>query len=112
MPVENILLEPLRRNTAPCIAYANYKIYQDNPDATVVVAPSDHIILKEDIFTEVILAALNGAEKNNWLITLGIQPSRPDTGYGYIQFNENIIWEEDTRIKKVKTFPPLPQPKQ
>ena len=105
---EQILTEPMRRNTAPCIAYANYKIYKENPEATIVVAPSDHIILMEDQFTEVILTALKAAEKNDWLITLGIQPGRPDTGYGYIQFNENITWDEDHRVKKVKTFTEKP----
>jgi mannose-1-phosphate guanylyltransferase len=106
---EQVLCEPSRRNTAPCIAYANYRIFQINPDANVVVAPSDHIILKEDIFTEVITAALDTAEKNQWLLTLGIQPSRPDTGYGYIQFDEGITYENDNRIKKVKTFTEKPQ---
>lgn len=106
---EQVLCEPSRRNTAPCIAYANHRIFQINPDANVVVAPSDHIILKEDIFTEVITAALDTAEKNQWLLTLGIQPSRPDTGYGYIQFDEGITYENDNRIKKVKTFTEKPQ---
>lgn len=106
---EQVLCEPSRRNTAPCIAYANYRILQKNPEANVVVAPSDHIILKEDVFTEVITAALDATEKNNWLLTLGIQPSRPDTGYGYIQFDESIGYEADSRIKKVKTFTEKPQ---
>ncbi|HLN53283.1 MAG TPA: mannose-1-phosphate guanylyltransferase [Lentimicrobium sp.] len=106
---EQVLCEPSRRNTAPCIAYANYRILQRNPDANIVVAPSDHIILKEDIFTEVILAALKASEKNDWLLTLGIQPNRPDTGYGYIQFDEAITYPSDNRIKKVKTFTEKPQ---
>jgi len=104
-----VLCEPSRRNTAPCIAYANYRIFQLNPEANVVVAPSDHIILKEDSFTEVITAALDASEKNNWLLTLGIQPSRPDTGYGYIQFDESTAYPADSRIKKVKTFTEKPQ---
>ncbi len=105
---EQIICEPTRRNTAPCIAYANYKILQINPNANIIVAPSDHIILKEDSFTEVITAALEATEKNDCLVTLGIKPSRPDTGYGYIQFNEQITSEKDTRIKKVKTFTEKP----
>lgn len=105
---EQILCEPSRRNTAPCIAYACYKIQSVNPDANLVVAPSDHIILKEEVFTEVIKSALNASAKNDWLLTLGIKPSRPDTGYGYIQFNEDISYEEDMRIKKVKTFTEKP----
>ncbi len=103
-----ILCEPMRRNTAPCISYASYKIKQTNPDAVIVVAPSDHIILKEEKFVEVILSALKAAEKNDWLLTLGIQPSRPDTGYGYIQFTDTITYKEDPRIKRVKTFTEKP----
>lgn len=106
---EQVLCEPSRRNTAPCIAYANYVILQRNPDANIVVAPSDHIILKEDVFTEVILAALSATETHDWLLTLGIQPNRPDTGYGYIQFEEKEAHETDSRIKKVKTFTEKPQ---
>lgn len=106
---DQILCEPARRNTAPCIAYANYKIKEKNPDAIIVVAPSDHIILKEDVFTEVITSALRAATENDWLITLGIEPSRPDTGYGYIQYNGQIGDERDTRIKKVKTFTEKPE---
>lgn len=104
-----VLCEPSRRNTAPCIAYANYTILQRNPDANVVVAPSDHIILKEEIFTEVITAALEATSKNDWLLTLGIQPNRPDTGYGYIQFQDSVPYPDDPRIKKVKTFTEKPQ---
>lgn len=104
---EQILGEPMRRNTAPCIAYANYKILNKNPDANIVVAPSDHIILKQDNFTEAILAGLNATANNDWLLTLGIKPTRPDTGYGYIQFDDsNAV---DKRISKVKTFTEKPQ---
>lgn len=105
---EQIVCEPARRNTAPCIAYANYKIHKINPDANIIVAPSDHIILKEDEFVEVISKALEATIENDWLVTLGITPSRPDTGYGYIQFNENTGWEKDERLKKVKTFTEKP----
>jgi mannose-1-phosphate guanylyltransferase len=104
-----ILYEPFRRNTAPCIAYANYKILKINPDAVIVVAPSDHIILKEDSFSEVITSALAAAGENDWLLTLGIKPSRPDTGYGYIQFLESFPYPNDARIQKVKTFTEKPQ---
>ncbi len=105
---EQIVCEPTRRNTAPCIAYANYKILQKNPDANIVVAPSDHIILKEDAFIEVINAALKATSDNDWLVTLGITPSRPDTGYGYIQFNDQVCSSDDVRINKVKTFTEKP----
>jgi mannose-1-phosphate guanylyltransferase len=103
-----IICEPARRNTAPCIAYANYKIQKINPNANIVVSPSDHIILREDIFTEVIKTALEASKNNDWLITLGIQPSRPDTGYGYIQFNDIQSTENHTKLKKVKTFTEKP----
>lgn len=103
-----VLCEPSRRNTAPCIAYANYKIKEQNPNALVVVAPSDHIILKEDEFTHDISMALKAASENDWLLTLGIKPSRPDTGYGYIQFEEESVFSADDRLKKVKTFTEKP----
>ncbi len=74
----------------------------------MVVAPSDHIILKEDVFTEVITSALNAAKNNDWLLTLGITPSRPDTGYGYIQFCDEPSGAKDARICKVKTFTEKP----
>lgn len=106
---DQILCEPARRNTAPCIAYANYKIREKNPNAIIVVAPSDHIILKEEVFVDVINSALQAASENDWLITLGIEPSRPDTGYGYIQFDKNISDERDGRIRKVKTFTEKPE---
>ncbi len=104
-----VLCEPTRRNTAPCVAYASYRIKQLNRDATIVVAPSDHIILKEDIFLDIIQSALAAAEKNPWLITLGIKPHRPDTGYGYIQFIESIPYPADLRMKRVKTFTEKPE---
>jgi len=103
-----VLCEPMRRNTAPAIAYAAYKINEINPNANLVVAPSDHIILKEDAFTDVILSALNATSNNEWLLTLGITPSRPDTGYGYIQFCDDNPYPKDERLKKVKTFTEKP----
>jgi mannose-1-phosphate guanylyltransferase len=106
---DQILCEPSRRNTAPCIAYACYKISKINPDAKVVVAPSDHVILKESVFTEVVHTALEAATHNDWLITLGITPSRPDTGYGYIQFNDSKTYAPRGLVRKVKTFTEKPQ---
>ena len=103
-----VLCEPMRRNTAPAVAYAAYKINEINPKANLVVAPSDHIILKEETFTEVILSALNATANNDWLLTLGITPSRPDTGYGYIQFCDDNPYPKDERIRKVKTFTEKP----
>ena len=104
-----VLLEPSRRNTAPCIAYANYKILTENPDARIVVAPSDHIIMKEDVFVNVITEALEAVSENDWLLTLGIKPSRPDTGYGYIQYNGDQVYEKNNDIRKVKTFTEKPE---
>jgi mannose-1-phosphate guanylyltransferase len=101
---KNILSEPARKNTAPCVAYACYKIAQLNPDALTVIAPSDHLITKEDTFVKAIKACYAKAAAEDCLVTLGINPSRPDTGYGYIQFVESEIKEKDSRIKRVKTF--------
>jgi mannose-1-phosphate guanylyltransferase len=103
-----VICEPTRKNTAPCIAYAAWKIHAMNPDARMVVAPSDHIILKEEAFKDVIRAALAASATNDWLITLGITPSRPDTGYGYIQYLPEELQAEDSRLKKVKTFTEKP----
>lgn len=106
---EQVLLEPLRRNTAPCIAYANYKILKKNPQANIVVAPSDHLIIKEKEFLDVLERGLDFVSKNDYLLTLGIKPSRPETGYGYIQVNgenDNIVVNESFR--KVKTFTEKP----
>lgn len=105
---QQVVLEPARRNTAPCIAYAAYKIKEINPKANMVVAPSDHVILREDIFTDIIKSALLASSKNPWLITLGITPSFPNTGYGYIQFKETEAYPEDPRLNKVKTFTEKP----
>ena len=100
---DQILCEPIGRNTAPAIAYASYKISKINPKATLVVAPADHVILKEDTFRGIIKEAVTASQADDILITLGITPSRPDTGYGYIQF-----LEEGRPLKKVKTFTEKP----
>ncbi len=109
LSASQILCEPMARNTAPCIAYACYKISELNSCANIVVAPSDHIILNEDNFAEVIAAGLSATEKHDILLTLGIHPNRPDTGYGYIQFDDNQATTFDSRISKVKTFTEKPQ---
>ncbi|WP_031529435.1 mannose-1-phosphate guanylyltransferase [Dyadobacter crusticola] len=100
---DQILLEPNRRNTAPCIAYACYKIAARNPNANVVVAPADHIILKADVFRDTIKVALGATRNEDILVTLGIQPTRPDTGYGYIQYIPDKL-----TVKKVKSFTEKP----
>lgn len=104
LAADQILTEPMRKNTAPCIAYACYKIARRNPNAVVVVSPSDHIILNENEFQSTIAKAAEQASGQNNLITIGVEPSRPETGYGYIQFIEG-----DTPLKKVKTFTEKPE---
>lgn len=104
---EQVLCEPAMKNTAPCIAYAAFKIQQKNPKASMVVAPSDHLILDENEFTRCINQSLKATESKDTLITLGIQPSRPDTGYGYIQYmNDQLAC--DPELKRVKTFTEKP----
>jgi Mannose-1-phosphate guanylyltransferase len=106
---DNILLEPYRRNTAPCIAYATYKLQKKNPNATVVVAPSDHLIFEEDVFLHTIEKALEEASTVNDLFTLGIKPTRPETGYGYIQTNQATKKSiEGINAFSVKTFTEKP----
>ncbi|CAN5355294.1 mannose-1-phosphate guanylyltransferase [soil metagenome] len=102
---DQVLLEPTRRNTAPCIAYACYKIYKKDPDSCIIIAPSDHAIFKEALFEQTIMNAVNSALENDKLITLGIKPNRPETGYGYIQYHQDTL----DPIKKVKTFTEKPQ---
>jgi len=99
-----ILAEPMRKNTTPCIAYACHKIAKLNPDAVLVVSPSDHLILNESDFQQTILKAAEHAKTQDKLITLGIKPTRPETGYGYIQFLES-----KSPLKKVKTFTEKPE---
>ena len=107
LPVDQILGEPIGRNTAPCIAYASYRIAQRNPDATIIVTPADHAVQREDEFRRLIGTAIAAARANDVLITLGIQPSRPDTGYGYIQYiDEQSL--PGGELHKVKTFTEKP----
>ena len=105
LPAENILAEPSKKNTAPCIAYISFKLAQINPDARFIVAPSDHLILEEDRFQTIALQALDFVEHIKALVTLGIQPTHPNTGYGYIQF-EGL--EVAKGVYKVKTFTEKP----
>ena len=84
---DQILLEPELRNTAPCVAYAFHKIAQKNPEASIIVSPADHLIVKQEEFTRLARQALEIASQQNYLITFGIKPSRPDTGYGYIEYD-------------------------
>ncbi|KIC61938.1 mannose-1-phosphate guanylyltransferase [Chryseobacterium taiwanense] len=104
IPEENIVGEPLMKNTAACNLYMANKIAEKNPNATMVVLPADHLILKEDVFLQKLELAFNLASENEYLVTLGITPTRPDTGYGYIQFVE----KKNAEYFKVKTFTEKP----
>lgn len=100
-----VLLEPTRRNTAPCIAYASYHIQAINPNANIVVTPADHLILQEQHYLKNIQTGLNFVSKFPSLLTLGVKPSRPETGYGYIQTEEGGTSDN---IQKVKAFTEKP----
>lgn len=104
LTMDQILAEPMRKNTAACIAYASYKIQQINKNAIIVVSPADHLILKENEFLDIIKKAVDQAKSEEKLITLGIKPTRPETGYGYIQYHT-----EKSFAKKVKTFTEKPE---
>lgn len=104
LPENQILAEPMRRNTAPCIALAANVIGQRNPDARMIIAPSDHLILNEKEFQEIAVNASEHVAAHDDLITLGIRPTRPDTGYGYIQYEE----EGESAFYPVKTFTEKP----
>lgn len=101
---DQILLEPIRRNTAPCVAYASFRIQAINPDANIIVTPADHLILKSDQFVADMNKGLDFVDKHDVLLTLGIQPTRPETSYGYIQ----VCDEKVEGVHKVKTFTEKP----
>jgi len=106
IPRKNIICEPARRNTAPCISYAAYRIESEDPEANIIIAPSDHLITNEGEFKRICELAIKTAEESDHLVTLGIKPHRPDTGYGYIQYEEQT--NLDGEIKIVKTFTEKP----
>lgn len=107
---DQIICEPSRNNTAPCVAYTALKIKNINPDANLIVAPSDHVILQEAKFLDLVKLALDFSHQNDALLTLGIEPTRPDTGYGYIQFDGNqsinpvIKFTEKPPLELAQTF--------
>jgi mannose-1-phosphate guanylyltransferase len=105
IPKENILGEPSRKNTAPCIAYISFKLMQKDPKASLIVAPADHMVLDRIAFKKVCLEALSFVNKHNALITLGITPLKPNTGYGYIQRELQTVTDN---TYKVKTFTEKP----
>lgn len=105
---ENLLLEPYSRNTAPCIAYATYTLLKRDPQARMVVTPSDHMIDNEELFAETIRKAFDYIEENDVLMTLGVVPTRPDTNYGYIQaYGGSDVYKNDKPMQ-VKTFTEKP----
>ena len=105
LPLQNILGEPSRKNTAPCIAYISFKLQQLDPHASLIVAPSDHLILDNIAFKKVCVEALAFVNKHNAFITLGIKPTYPNTGYGYIQYDQHSVTDN---VFKVKTFTEKP----
>lgn len=105
IPVENILCEPSRKNTAPCVAYVSHKLLQLNPEANLICAPADHIILEPENFKNICLDALKFTSHIKALVTLGIKPTHPNTGYGYIQYEQHAVSEN---VYKVKTFTEKP----
>lgn len=109
LAISNIICEPARRNTAPCIAYASYKINGIDPNAVTVVTPADHLIMNDDAFLENINIGIEQAGNTDSLLTIGIKPTRPDTGYGYIQFSHAAIAGANENIKKVKIFTEKPE---
>ena len=104
----NVLAEPFRRNTAPCLAYGTFRILKENPDAVIAVTPADHLIIKEEKFCNVIQESMDFVGKNDALLTLGIKPDRPETGYGYIQADRKKPVNGFDNLLKVKTFTEKP----
>jgi mannose-1-phosphate guanylyltransferase len=105
LPENNIIAEPYRKNTAPCIAYISFRLQQLDSEAKLIVAPADHLILDEARFMEVCAGALEFVEEQNALVTLGIKPTYPNTGYGYIQHDDTA---EAPDVYRVKTFTEKP----
>jgi len=105
IPVQNIVAEPSRKNTAPCIAYMAFKLQQKDPDATLIITPSDHLVLDTDEFERISREALAFANEHHAFVTLGIKPTYPNTGYGYIQHETESV---APNVFKVKTFTEKP----
>ena len=107
IPESNILLEPCMRNTAPCVAYVAWKIKKQDPDANLVISAADHIVMNVPEFVRVIRRGLVFTEKENRILTLGMLPTRPETGYGYIKVKEEQVAGED-EIRIVEGFKEKP----
>jgi mannose-1-phosphate guanylyltransferase len=108
VPEENILAEPISRNTAPCIAYAAVKLLARDPDATMIVLPADHLIQNVRQFHKVLNVAIENAQHPDRLVTIGITPTHPETGYGYIQFEGTVDMEREPEAYPVRTFAEKP----
>lgn len=104
---EQILLEPCMRNTAPCLAYVSWKIKKNNPVANIVVSPADHIVIDTTEFDRIIKQGLEFVEKDNSILTLGIMPNRPETGYGYIKAGDDISVNVPAKVEEFKEKPDL-----
>ena len=104
IPIDHILLEPCRRNTAPCIAYLSWRIKKIDPKANVVVAPSDHIVTNGSEFKRVVNTCLKFTSETDAIITLGMKPTRPETGYGYIQADLTTSSARNKEIYRVDSF--------
>lgn len=104
VPVTNILQEPCRRNTAPCVAYVSWRIKAANPKANIVVSPSDHIVMDVPEFQRVVKSSLKFASETDAILTLGMKPTRPDTGYGYIQANLSASSASNSELFPVDRF--------
>ncbi len=105
VPADNIIAEPFGKNTAPCVALSAVIVNKMNPDGVILTLPADHLILDEELFKETLSKAADFAYRNDSLVTIGITPTRPETGYGYIQMNEE---EVEAGIHKVETFAEKP----
>lgn len=103
-----VLGEPLRRNTAPCVAYAASVIAHLDPEATIIVSPSDHAVFRRDRFVNDLMQAVDTVQRYDWIITLGVQPVQPDTSYGYIQFREEPSLPDNQNLHEVVTFTEKP----
>ncbi len=104
MPEDHILCEPCRRNTAPCIAYVSWRIKSKNPKANIVVSPSDHVVLNTEEFRRVIKECLDFTADSDAIVTLGMKPNRPETGYGYIQADLSSNSLRNKEIFRVDSF--------
>ena len=108
IPVSNILSEPCRRNTAPCIAYVSWRIKKSDPKANIIVTPSDHIVTNQEEFRRVVTNCLKFTSESDAIVTLGMKPSRPETGYGYIQADLTVPSVRNKEIFRVDQFKEKP----